>query len=88
MFHIYMQQLLQNSVMSNDIDVTHLIDQTQGFTDAPIEQLVRRAVPSAMRRDVLSRRSITILDQNAEQLRVKSIDFRIALKQMRTTMEH
>lgn len=86
-FQIYTQQLLQNSIMSDDIDVGRLIDQTQGFTGAHIEQLVRRAVNSAMRRDIISRRSITILDEDAEQLQVKSIDFHMALKQIRTTMQ-
>ncbi len=51
------------------------------------EKLVRRAVDSPAKRDLQLRGTLDILDQDAEQIQVKNIDFTVALTQLQTKVE-
>lgn len=86
-FNIYTKTLLKNGLMSDDVDIEHLIRETDGMTGAHIESLVRRAIHSAMKRDVQSHGTLCISDEDGNKLRVKSIDFTVALAQLQTQIE-
>ena len=86
-FNIYTKTLLKNSLMSDDVNIENLIHQTYGMTGAHIEQLVRRAVHSAMKRDLQIRGTLNFSDEDAEKLQVENIDFTVALSQIQTQIE-
>ena len=48
-FNIYTKTLLKNSLIYEDVNIERLIHETHGMTEAHIEQLVQRAVHSAMK---------------------------------------
>ncbi|CAF3155818.1 unnamed protein product [Rotaria sp. Silwood2] len=83
-FNIYTKTLLKNCLLSDDVNVERLIHQTDGMTGAHIEKLVRRAVHSAMKRDMETHRTLHISDEDAEKLQIKNIDFIVALTQLQT----
>jgi vesicle-fusing ATPase len=87
-FNIYTKTLLKNSLISDDVNIERLTRQTRGMTGAHIEQLVRRAVHSAMKRDLQSRGTLQISDEDAEKLQVKNIDFTVAITQLQTQVEN
>ncbi|CAF3277681.1 unnamed protein product [Rotaria sp. Silwood2] len=78
-FNIYTKTLLQNSLLSDDINIERLVQRTHGMTGAHIEQLVRRATHSDSKRDLQSRRTLHITDEETEELQIKNIDFTVAL---------
>jgi len=73
--------------MSDDVNIERLIRQTHGMTGAHIEQLVRRAVHSAMKQDLQSRRTLRISDEDTEKLQVENIDFTVASQKFQTQVE-
>ena len=75
--------------MSDDVNIERLTDQKYEMIGAHIEQLVRRAVHSAMKRDLQIRGTLNISDEDAEKLEIKNIDFTVALTELQTqTKDH
>ena len=64
-----------------------MIHETHGTTGAHIEQLVRRAVHSAMKRDLQNYRTLRISDEDAEKLQVMNIDFTVTLQKLKSQTE-
>ncbi|CAF2783036.1 unnamed protein product [Rotaria sp. Silwood2] len=86
-FNIYTKTLLQNSLLSDDINIERLVQRTHGMTGPHIEQLVRRATHSDSKRDLQSRRTLHITDEETEELQIKNIDFTVALAQFESQVE-
>jgi ATP-dependent 26S proteasome regulatory subunit len=86
-FDIHTKTLSKNSLLADDVNIERLIHQTRGINGAYIEKLVRRALHSAMKRDVQLRGTLDISDEDAEQLQVKNIDFTVALTQLQRKVE-
>ena len=86
-FNIYTKTLLKNSFISEDVSIECLIHEAHGMTGAHIEQLVRRAVHSAMKRDLQNYRTLRISDEDVEKLQVVNIDFTVALQKLKSQAE-
>ena len=86
-FNIYTKTLLKNSLIYEDVNIERLIHETHGMTGAHIEQLVRRAVYSAMKRGLKNYRTLRISDEDAEKLQVMNIDFTVALQKLKSQTE-
>ena len=86
-FNIYTKTLLKNSLIYEDVNIERLIHETHGMTGAHIEQLVRRAVHSAMKRDLQNYRTLRISDEDTEKLQVMNIDFAVALQKLKSQTE-
>ncbi|CAF1531115.1 unnamed protein product, partial [Didymodactylos carnosus] len=51
---------------------------------AHIEKLIRLTVNNALRRDVIERDTLDIGEDSAEQLRIRNLDFSIALEKVQS----
>ena len=58
------------------------------MTRAHVEYLARRAGHSAMKRNSQSRETLHISDENAEKLKVKNINFVVAIAQLKMQIEN
>ena len=85
--NIYTKTMLKSSLMSDDADTERLIHETHGMIEAHIEQLVRQAVHSTMKRDLQNYRTLRISNEDAEKLQVMNIDFTVALQKLKTQTE-
>jgi len=84
-FDIYTKTLLRNGILQADVDINHIIQNTEGFTGAQIEHVVRLAIHNAMRRDILNKGRMEITNDEADQLQVCNEDFILALSKVRET---
>jgi vesicle-fusing ATPase len=84
-FDIYTKPLFRNGILQPDVDINHIIQNTEGFTGAQIEHVVRLAIHNAMRRDILNKERMEITNDEAEQLQVCNEDFILALSTIRET---
>ena len=84
-FDIYTKPLLRNGILQGDVDISYIVQNTEGFTGAQIEHVVRLAIHNAMRRDILDKGRIDITYHEAEELQVSNQDFMLALHKVRGT---
>jgi vesicle-fusing ATPase len=86
-FEIHTKMLLKNGLLHHDVNINRIIRGTDGLTGAHIEQIVRRAVNGAMRRDIMTRGTLDISEEEADQLCVCNKDFLRALFDIRSDVE-
>ena len=82
-FNIYTEPLLRNGVLKADVDINYILQNSEGFTGANIEHIVRLAVHNAMYRDVLQKGRVEITYDQAEELQVCNQDFISAVSKVR-----
>ena len=82
-FDIYTNPLLRNGILQTDVKIDDIIQNTEDFTGAQIEHIVRLAIHNAMRRDILAKGRIKNTYDEAEELQVCSEDFVSALSEVR-----
>ena len=84
-FDIYTKPLLRNGILQADIDINYIISNSEGFTGAHIEHVVRLAIHNAMRFDIVDKGRIDITYEEADQLQICNRDFMLALAKVRET---
>ena len=84
-FDIYTKLLLRNGILQPDIDINYIISNSEGFTGADIEHVVRLAIHNAMRFDIVNKGRIDITYEEADQLQFCNRDFMLALGKIRET---
>ena len=84
-FDIYTKPLLRNGILQADIDINYIISDSEGFTGAHIEHVVRLAIHNAMRFDIVDKGRIDITYEEADQLQICNRDFMLALAKVRET---
>ena len=82
-FDIYTKPLLRNAILQGDVNINCIIQNTEGFTGAEIEHIIRLAAHNAMRPDILNKGRMEITYDEAEQLQVSNKDFMSALSTVR-----
>ncbi|CAF1425280.1 unnamed protein product [Didymodactylos carnosus] len=83
-FDIYAKPLLQNNLLHHDVNFDRIIQETQGWTEAHIERLVRTANVCAMKRDLVARGTLKIDESAADALMVSDVDFIAAINVIRS----
>ncbi|CAF3799473.1 unnamed protein product [Rotaria sp. Silwood1] len=81
-FDIYTKPLLHNGILEADVGIDYIIHNSEGFTGAQIEHVVRLAIHNAMRRDIVDKGRIDITSEEADQLQVCNQDFILALSKV------
>ena len=84
-FDIYTKPLLRNGILQADIDINYIISNSEGFSVAHIEHVVRLAIHNAMRFDIVDKGRIDITYEEPDQLQSGNRDFMLALAKVRET---
>ena len=84
-FDIYTKPLLRNGILQVDNDINSIISNSEGFTGAHIEHVVRLAIHNAMCFDIVDKGRIDITYEEADQLQICNRDFMLALGKIRET---
>ena len=75
--------MLRNGILQADIDINYIISNSEGFTGAHIEHVVRLSIHNAMRFDIVDKGRIDITYEEADQLQICNRDFMLALAKVR-----
>ena len=78
-FDIYKKSLLRNEILQADIDINHIISNSEGFMGAHIEHVVHLTIHNAMRFNIVDKGRIDITYEEANQLQICNRDFMFAL---------
>ena len=82
-FNIYTKALLGNGTLQTDIDINCIISNSERFTGANIEHVVRLTLHNAMCFDIVDKGRIDIRYEEADQLQICKQDLMLALGKVR-----
>ena len=84
-FDIYTKALLRKGILQADINTNSMISNSERFSGADIEHVVRLALHNAMPFDIVDKERIDIRYEEADQLQVCKRDLMLALVKVRET---